>query len=149
MRTAARPPVRRYEELVRDRDLTDVAERAFGREGLGIAVVTGVPDIAESRQELFVLGRRCSPPPVVFLNRAISRDVLVCKMHWYSTRGVDYCIANCNCYLRDNCHPWFWLYDARACVKTGCHVLSCLSLSPAYSSVNRAGCQEMLSRRFC
>ncbi|CAN0529527.1 unnamed protein product, partial [Laminaria digitata] len=47
-----------YEELAEDRDLQGVVERAFGREGLGIAVVTGVPDIAQLRRELFAAGQR-------------------------------------------------------------------------------------------
>lgn len=50
-----------YEKLVSDVDLSDVAERAFGREGLGIVVVTGVPDIGESRRIMFELGLRCFP----------------------------------------------------------------------------------------
>ncbi len=39
-------------------DLAGVAERSFGREGLGIAVVTGVPGIDEPRRELFALGHK-------------------------------------------------------------------------------------------
>ena len=46
----------RYEDLVKHEDLAAVAGRAFGHEGLGIAVVTGVPGIAEARQQLFALG---------------------------------------------------------------------------------------------
>lgn len=49
---------RRYEDLAEDRDLQGVAERAFGREGLGIAVVTGVPDISQLRRDLFASGQR-------------------------------------------------------------------------------------------
>ena len=49
---------RRYEELAEDRDLQGVVERAFGRGGLGIAVVVGVPDIAQLRRELFAAGQR-------------------------------------------------------------------------------------------
>lgn len=41
---------------MKEGDLAGVAEKAFGREGLGIAVVTGVPGIAEARRELFALG---------------------------------------------------------------------------------------------
>lgn len=48
----------RYEDLLGDVDLKDVAERAFGREGLGIAVVTGVPDVSDLSRELFKLGHR-------------------------------------------------------------------------------------------
>lgn len=48
----------RYEDLLGDVDLKDVAERAFGREGLGIVVVTGVPDVSDLSRELFKLGRR-------------------------------------------------------------------------------------------
>lgn len=49
----------RYEDLLREgEDLAGVAERAFGREGLGIAAVSGVPDIAEARRELFELGHK-------------------------------------------------------------------------------------------
>ena len=42
-------------------------ERAFGREGLGIAVVTGVPDIAHLRRELFAAGQRYDRRCVRFL----------------------------------------------------------------------------------
>lgn len=57
---AAAAAVCRYEDLVRDEagDLHAVAERAFGHQGLGIVVVTGVPDIAEARRELFALGHK-------------------------------------------------------------------------------------------
>eukprot|EP00903_Cladosiphon_okamuranus_P006969 g6783.t1 len=53
----------RYEDLVSERDLAAVAGRAFGHEGLGIAVVTGVPGIAEARRELFTLGHRFATLP--------------------------------------------------------------------------------------
>lgn len=39
-------------------DLHAVAERAFGHQGLGIVVVTGVPDVAEARRDLFALGHK-------------------------------------------------------------------------------------------
>ncbi|CAB1097283.1 unnamed protein product [Ectocarpus sp. CCAP 1310/34] len=56
----------RYEDLVRDDeagDLHAVAERAFGHQGLGIVVVTGVPDVAGARRELFALGHKFAALP--------------------------------------------------------------------------------------
>lgn len=49
-----------YSDLEKGVDLKHITERAFGREGLGIVVVTGVPDIRTPRRKLFALGHRCA-----------------------------------------------------------------------------------------
>ncbi|CAM9679916.1 unnamed protein product, partial [Scytosiphon promiscuus] len=53
----------RYEDLVRGADLRAQAGKAFGHQGLGIVVVTGVPDIADARRELFALGQKFAALP--------------------------------------------------------------------------------------
>lgn len=51
-------PLLRYSDLEKGADLKHTVERAFGDDGLGIVVVTGVLGISDSRRELFTLGHR-------------------------------------------------------------------------------------------
>ncbi|KAJ8525235.1 hypothetical protein ON010_g15879 [Phytophthora cinnamomi] len=48
-------PVVAYEDLVAKRDLSAVVEEAFGYEGMGILVVSGVPELGAKRSDLLPL----------------------------------------------------------------------------------------------
>ncbi|KAE9025747.1 hypothetical protein PR003_g11604 [Phytophthora rubi] len=48
-------PVVAYEDLVAKKDLSAVVEEAFGYEGMGILVVSGVPEISDKRGDLLPL----------------------------------------------------------------------------------------------
>eukprot|EP00752_Nemacystus_decipiens_P006991 g6270.t2 len=73
----------RYEDLVKQEDLAAVAGRAFGHEGLGIAVVTGVPGIAEAHVPGFSRAFKDLGRAVVRVGELVARqcDSYIAAMH--------------------------------------------------------------------